>query len=204
MKIIIQHSTEEQKPILDLVKDTNQTYAKKFGFEYVTDMTSRVKNRKFYWEKIAYLNELLPTLPNEALVVWEDVDSLNVGDESFKTALPPNGVFGMVQNRYGLNRMQLQDWFNSGVIVFINSHETQTFFKNAWNWGGDGDEDGLMKELKVNNYKIGHNPITSLHPKWNCWKNNVHLCQNPVVRTFHGMSLDKKIDAIKETLCTKT
>ena len=199
-KIITQHSTTEQQPILDLVKTTNQTYAKKFGFEYITDNTSRVKDRAAPWEKIAYLLSFLPTVEDGSLIVWEDVDSLNIGDESFDTALPPDGIFGMVQNRYGLNCMELNNWFNSGVMVFINSPLTRDFLQKAWNWNGKGDEDGLMTELKASNWKIGHTPISSIDPKWNCWKNNAHICTKPVVKTFHGMNNEKKISSIKTFL----
>lgn len=201
-KIITQHSLPDQKPIFDLTQPTNAVYATKFGFEYTVDSTIRItdNSRTAYWEKIAWLLAFLPTVDDGSLVVWEDVDSLNVGNEDFSTALPPNGVLGMVQYRHGLNRMELKDFLNSGVIVMINSPVIRTFWQNVWNHGGKDDECGIMQELNSNNWCINGTPLSTIDPKWNCWKNNMHLCSTPVVKTFHGMTYDAKVAAIKATL----
>ena len=202
-KIITQHCTSEQQAILDLVKDTNSAYAAKFGFEYVLDNQIRCTDRLFYWEKIAWLLSFLPTVEDGSLVVWEDVDSLNIGNESVENALPPNGVFGMVQNRHGLGGAQLSSWYNSGIIVMINTPAVRLFLQNVWNAGGRDDEDGLMAVLIQTSLTIGGIPLSSLDIKWNCWKNNAKFCADPVIKTFHGMKIEDKIAQIKIALEAK-
>ncbi len=200
-KFILQYTTNDQKNLLDLVKPTNQTYAYKFGFEYVTDSTTHLTDRVNGWEKIAYINNFLLTADDDDLVVWEDVDSLNLGDISFEDALPTDGVLGMVQLRAGLGGAQLIPWYNSGVIIFVVSDLTRDYFKRVWERDGKTDEDGLVNELKYTNWIVGNGKtLTSLDPKWNCWRNNDHLCKTPVVKSFHGMKLDKKEKAIKDAL----
>lgn len=204
-KIILQYSTPSIKPILDVVMPTNQAYAAKFGFEYITDSTQRITDgRDSCWEKIAYLNAFLPTVEDGSLVVWEDADSLNIGNEDIESALPTNGILGMVPLRGGLNRTSIMDWYNSGVIVIVNSPVIRDFFTSVWNRGGQFDEDGIMGELRHRGGFITNGiGISAIDPKWNCWRNNAMFCKDPIIQTFHGMKTELKLEAIQVALGLK-
>jgi hypothetical protein len=200
-KIILQHGVAEQIAILDLVTNINHDYARKAGFEYYTDNKVRCADRPHYWEKIAYMRAFLPQVPDDTLMVWEDADSINVKDDSFETALPKNGTFGMVQNRAGLNGSQLLNWYNSGVIVFINTPIIRDFFDRVWARNGANDEISMMAEVQSANGFIATNvSISPLDPKWNGWINNAAVCPDPVVKSFHGIPLKDKLAAMKKVV----
>jgi hypothetical protein len=195
-KYIIQHAVSDETSLLDLCKPVNQKYATKFGFEYQSDTKSRCNDRPYYWEKIAYLQEYLPTINDGSLVVWEDADSLNIGDEDISNALPTGTQFGMVQNRGGLNNSLLIPWYNSGVMVFVNTPIFRKFLDRAWARNGRDDEVAIVEELKVSTDVS----VTPLDPKWNCWRNNENICSNPVFKTFHGIKLPDKLKSVKSYL----
>ncbi len=83
-KYILQHAVGDQIPLLELASPINQKYANSFGFDYRPDTTSRVTDRSYHWEKIAYLREFLAKADNGSLIVWEDADSLNFGNLSIE------------------------------------------------------------------------------------------------------------------------
>lgn len=197
-KYLIQHGTAAQQEIIDLVKPFNQKYADALGYEYHTDSTMRCPERPYYWEKMAYIKEFLSTVEDGSLVVWEDADSLNVRNISFEEALPTGAVLGMTQNRGGLNLNKLINWYNSGVIVMINLPSVREFFNQVWNTNVGFDEDSIMEVLKANDMKIGDVPVASIHPKWNCWKNNAKFAPEPVVQTFHGIKLEEKLAEMRK------
>ena len=208
-KIIVQHCTKEQQSLFDITKPINQAWAARMGFEYVSDDTRRCPNRTIWWEKIAFLRAFLPTIEDGCLVVWEDADSVNIKDESFANALPPTGIFGMVQNRGGLDFQELINWYNAGVIVMINCPDVRDFLDRVWVRPDDTDEAAIVAELKQHGWEIGNGiRVSSLRPKWNCWKNNEHIhkdkatncgiCEDTVVKSWHGIQLEKKFPEIKK------
>ncbi len=202
-KIILQHCTVEQKALADLSAPMNKAYAEKNGFEHMTDDVRRCPERSIYWEKIAYLRVTLPTFDDGSLVVWEDADSLNLKEESFENALPTGGVLGMVQNRAGLNGKQLIPWYNAGVIVMINSKMIRDFFDRVWERPDDTDEAAIVAELKENGWVVGDGvKVSSLNPKWNCWKNNSHICPDVNVQSWHGIPLAEKLPAMQKFLAS--
>lgn len=191
--IILQHGTSEYKQLLDLSIPINKAYADKFGFEHIVDNTKRCTDRCVFWEKIAYINEVLPTIEEGSLVAWVDGDSLAVGDQDLHTAMPTNTNFGMVQLRGGLGGRQLQSWYNAGFFTMINSPAIRAFFVNVWNRNTPTDEDAINQELKHIDLTINGYYISSLDPKWNCWLNNVAFCTVPVIKSFHGMTFPDKL-----------
>jgi hypothetical protein len=203
-KIILQHATADQKKLLEMVKPTNKKYADKFGFEYHTDGTMRCPERLYYWEKLAYIREVLPKFADGDLIVWEDSDSLNVGDESIENALPEGGVLGMVQLRAGLNFSKKVQWYNSGVMVMVNSPMIRDFMDKAWERNGRTDEDAICNELKDNGWIVGNEvPVSAIDPKWNCWSNNEMICKNPMIKTWHGIKLENKLKGVKDYRANK-
>lgn len=196
-KIILQHCTVEQQHLLDISKPINVGYAERLGYEYRTDSTRRCPERSIYWEKIAYLRATLPGIDDGSLVVWEDADSINVKDCDFEDALP-TGVLGLVQNRAGVDCKRLIPWYNAGVMVMRNGPVVRDFFDRVWARPDDTDEAAIVAELKHNGWAVGGGvPVTSMDPKWNCWKNNVHLCADPVVKSWHGVKLAEKLPEIR-------
>lgn len=193
--IILQHGTNEYKQLLDISVPINKKYAESFGFEHFVDSTKRVSGRSIFWEKIAYLNEILPTIEDNSLVVWIDGDSLAIGEEDLHNVLPssPDTNFGMVQLRGGLGGKQLIPWYNAGFMAMINSNAIREFFMNVWNRNTPTDEDAINAELKHTGLSINGKLIASLDVKWNCWLNNVSLCTNPVIKSFHGMTFENKL-----------
>lgn len=191
--IILQYSSAESKQLADLSTPINKAYSTKFKFEQFVDYKSRCPERIIYWEKVAYLNAILPKIEDGSLIVWCDVDSLCIGNEDLRNALPDNSIFGAVQLRGGLGGRQLVPWFNTGFMVMKNCPEIRTFFTNVWNRNTPTDEDAINAELKHNSYTINNTPITGLDIKWNCWNNNMAFCTNPVVRSFHGMNAENKL-----------
>lgn len=189
-KIILQFCTEEQAPLLTMARQYNETYAKKMGYEYMPGSGRYNLDRSMVWEKIAYINKMLPKFEDGSLVVWEDADSINIKNECFSTALPEGGIYGMVQNRGGINKSQLVPWFNSGVIVMKNCPVVRDFLKRVWVRTNETDEQAIMAELKHNGFTIGNGvKICTLDHKWNRWSNNEHLCkpEDTVVQSFHGV-----------------
>ena len=193
MNTLLQYGTTEQQQILNLSVPINKAYAAKYGFQHLVDNTVRCADRAFYWEKIAYINSVLPTLDNGSLVVWVDADSLCIGNEDLNNIMPSSAILGMVPLRGGLGGKKVVNWYNSGTIAMINSPAVQTFFINVFNLNTTKDEDAIMEQLKLCAYNVGNVPIFNLDPKWNGWLNNVAICPNPVIKTFHGLKMADKL-----------
>lgn len=196
--ILLQHGTADYEPLLSLSVPINKKYADKFGFEHLVDNTVRCSDRSIFWEKIAYLNHVLPTIEDDSLVVWIDGDSLAVGNDDLHGVMPINANLGMVQLRGGIGKRQLIPWYNAGFITMINSPAIRAFFVNVWNRNTFTDEDAINDELKHVALAIDGKTIASLDPKWNCWKNNEALCSAPVIKSFHGMSFSDKLIKMTE------
>jgi hypothetical protein len=203
-KIITQHYTVEQKPIFDLVNQKNLLYSVKNGFDYILNSSRRYPEKAFYWEKIAWINELLSTTPDNSLIVYEDIDSINIGGD-LVNALPSGYDMGMVQLRGGLGGTQKQKWFNSGVIIMKNKPEVRKFWVDVFNTNTPEDEIGIHQVLQNVNgnyeYSTGKQ-LYSLDIEYNVWSNNLNLCKEIYIRTFHGMAIDSKISQIQEFLKT--
>ncbi len=153
-----------------------------------------MSERKVWWEKIAWLLELTNKVENfDAYIVYEDCDSINLGGD-LKAAL--NGSeYGMVQLRGGLGNNQLLGWYNAGVIMLQNTLSIRNFLQKVYDRNDDTDETSINKELK-----LGYNKIFSLDPKWNCWHNNSQHCSDICIKSWHGMTYDDKLIAIKKFL----
>ncbi len=200
-KVILQHVTSEQSKLFDISRPINQKYARNLGFDYISNCIRRCPERSIYWEKIAYLIEMLPTLEEGTFVVWEDADSINVKEESLENALPNGEIFGMVQNRAGVNGNQLINWYNAGVMVMINCPEVRDFLNRVWKRTEETDESAIVAELKLNGWVVGGGKyIYSIDAKWNQWANNTNVCSDPVIKSFHGILPNKKLSAIQEFL----
>ena len=206
---LTQYYTPQVSVLFDLTSPINRLYAIKSGFTYVSDNTIRCSGPQFgtqsrapFWEKIAWLRAFLPTIEDGSYVVYEDCDSLNIGGD-LTTALHPGLEFGMVQLRAGLDSRDLINWFNSGVIVLLNTPTVRSFLDRAWTRGGDNDETGMNGELKSKGWTIGQSkPICSLDIEWNCWRNNQSLCSQPYIKSWHGMTLADKTTAIQSYIKT--
>ena len=203
-KIITQNYTEVHKELFDLTTKSTQKYAKKNGFEYISSNVTRCTDEKAEqhagWEKIAWLNEFLPTIEDGSLIVYADCDSIFLTGD-LTTALDPNCELGMVKLRGGMDGAEVLNWFNTGVIVLLNTPDVRNFLLKLWNISDMNEEIALRKELKASNNVFGRNKsICNLEPQWNCWGNNEKFVTIPFIKTFHGMSLENKIAAIKSYL----
>ena len=201
--ILLQHSTPEQIELLEFSRAINQPYAEKCGFEYISNTTRRCPERGVYWEKIAFIREILSTVEEGSLIIWEDSDSLNICDD-LKTVLPTGGIFGMVQMRAGLGGRKLINWYNAGFLAMINCADVRDFLKRVWEYDLPTDEDAINAELKHTDKVIGNDKrISGLDIKWNCWQNNLALCPSPSIRSFHGILGSQKLAAMKEFLAKR-
>ena len=204
MNYITQNYTGTHSQLFDLTNISTQTFASKNGYNYITSNINRCTGVKATqhpgWEKIAWLNQFLPTIEDNSLVIYADCDSIFLtGDLS--TALDPNYDLGMVKLRGGLGGAQILNWFNTGVMIMRNIPNVRSFFINIWNMNEMNEEIAIKKYLKNNANSIGNSKsIYSLDPKWNCWANNEKFVASPCIKSFHGMNLDKKISAIKKYL----
>lgn len=202
--VITQNYTAQQQELFNLTAPVNQAYAAANGYEFITSDVSRCPDRAPYWEKIAWLNELLPTLPDGTFVMFQDCDSIDVTGDP-KTALPAGYELGMVHLLGGLSGTQLRGWYNSGVIMMINSIDVRNFFTNTWNRNGSNDEKAMNAEFKSLNGNMGNGkPIYDLPNEWNVWHNNINVAKTINIRTFHGMKYADKLVAIKNYLSQKT
>ena len=200
--IITQNYTEIHKELFNLTTNSTQTYATKNGFEYITSDKTRCAGEKATqhpgWEKIAWLNEFLPTIEDGSFVVYADCDSIFLKDDLKSTldTLETNRGIGMVKLRGGLGGREIINWFNTGVIFLINSPKVRNYLLSIWNMNEMNEEIAIKKESSSDSN------ICNLDPKWNCWSNNEKLVSSPSIKTFHGMKYDDKIKAIKDFLNT--
>ena len=196
---LTQHYTKEMKSLYDLSIGLTEKYASDNGFEYISNNGERrCEDRPIYWEKIAWLNYLLSTIDEGSYVVYQDYDSLNVNGD-LKDALHDGYEIGMVHLRGGLGNRKVLEWFNSGIIILINTKDVRNFLQRVWERGGQTDEDGLNGEIQSNNGTIGNGKVVaSLDPSWNCWRNNEGNCKVINIKTWHGMSYQDKLSNIKE------
>ena len=200
-KIITQYYTQEIVDLFNLTSPVNKAYADKNGYEFITDNTVRCPTRAKQWEKIAWIIQLLGTVEDGSLIVFEDCDSVNLAGD-ITTMMPSGSQFGMVQLRGGVGGEKLMNWYNSGVISMINSQALRDYFTRVWNRNDKLDEDSIVKELKANSWTIGGGiPVYSLDPSWNSWNNNNHLGSSTInIKSWHGMGYDKKLASIKSFL----
>ncbi len=204
MNVITQYYTKEHKDLFDLTNKINQKYADKNGFKYVSNNKKRCIGEKALqhpgWEKIAWLLELLPTLDDNTLVVYADCDSLFLKGD-LNAALHDGYDIGMVQLRGGLGGKEVISWFNSGVIVLINTPVVRDFLQRVWVRTDINEEISIKKELKAQNNTIGRSKkMCSLDIEWNSWNNNDHISNDANIKSFHGLSYDNKLKNIKEFL----
>jgi hypothetical protein len=200
-KIIIQNYTSAHKELFDLTTNSTKKYATNNGFEYIVSDKVRCTGEKatqhLGWEKIAWLNEFLPTIEDGSLVVYADCDSIFLSGDLTK-ALDASYEMGMVKLRGGLGGKEIVSWFNTGVIVLINTSNVRDYLLKIWNMNEVNEEIAIKKESSSNSL------IYSLNPEWNCWNNNQHLVSSPFIKTFHGMKYEDKLTAIKDFLKTVT
>ena len=199
-KIITQNYTGTHSQLFELTTKSTQSFATKNGFEYITSNVSRCTGVKATqhsgWEKIAWLNEFLPTIEDGSLIVYADCDSIFLNGD-LTTALDSNYELGMVKLRGGLGGAEVLNWFNTGVIILYNTPDVRKFFLKIWDMNEMNEEIALKKELKASRNIIGNSKsICSLDPKWNCWSNNEKFVVTPSIKSFHGMSLESKMAAI--------
>jgi hypothetical protein len=191
---IIQHGTLEYKEILDLVFPINKKYADKFEFEYISDCSNLLTDDKKEWEKLTFIKNFLETVEDGSLVVWEDSDSLNIGNEDLKNIIKNEDQIGMVNIYHGLNGMEpISNYWNAGVIAIRNSSNIRNIINDWLNSGEKTDEDAFSKSAKLDEIKIA-----SINPKWNVWKNTEHLVKNPQIVAFHGINVTLKAKVVKE------
>ena len=196
--ILTQHYTKEHTTLFNLTSPINKAFAEKNGFEYISDNTKRCSDRKVWWEKIAWLKELLSTLQEGDLVIYEDCDSINLNGD-LKSALHEGYEYGMVQLRGGLGNNQLLNWYNAGVIIMLNTQNVRNFLQKVWDRADNTDEDSINKELKSLNGNIGNSkPICSLGVEWNCWSNNQQHTNNINIKSWHGVDYNTKVKLIKD------
>ena len=197
-KIITQNYTVAHSELFELTNQITQHFATQNGFEYITDNKTRCTGEKSTqhpgWEKIAWLNELLPTIEDGSLVVYADCDSIFITGD-ITSALDSNYEMGMVKLRGGLGGREVLNWFNTGIIIMINTPSVRNFLLNIWNMNEMNEEIAIKKDLKSSKYSI-----CSLDPKWNCWSNNENFVTTPCIKSFHGMKLENKLKAISEFL----
>ena len=200
--IITQHYTVDHQSMFDLTNPINKVYADKNGFEYIVNNIKRCPERKVWWEKIAWLMELTTTVEEGALIVYEDCDAINLKGD-LKTALHNGFEYGMVQLRGGLNGAELRNWYNAGVIMFLNTVDVRDYFKRVWNRNDDTDETSMNKEISFLKNTIGNSKtVCSLGIEWNCWNNNSHLTDEACIKSWHGMQYEDKLVAIKNYIAT--
>ncbi len=196
MNYIIQHGTEEYRDILASVQTVNHAYASKFGFEYMNDV-SRLGSVdcKSGWEKLAFISSFLATVNDGSLVIWEDADSLNIGNEDPTGILSLDNSIGMVRMYGGLRNMTpVNNRYNSGVIAIRNSDSVRKLFVKLLASSAVDDESAFALESKAGL------KISDLDPKWNCWNNNKHLCEAPVIISWHGYNITDKLKLIQDQL----
>ena len=198
--IITQNYTGTHSKLFELTTKSTQSFATKNGFEYITSNISRCTGEKATqhagWEKIAWLNEFLPTIENGSLVIYADCDSIFLNG-NFGKALDIDYELGMVKLRGGLGGAEVLNWFNTGVMVMYNTPNVRKFFLKIWSMNEMNEEIALKKELKASGNIIGNSTgICSLDPAWNCWSNNEKFVSTPYIKTFHGMNLETKLSAI--------
>lgn len=201
--ILTQNYTIEHKDLYDITGPINKEYAEKNGFEYISSNIKRCTDRNYWWEKISWLRELLPTLDEGDMVVYVDCDSLCLSGD-LKSALHDGCEYGMVQMRHGFGGSEIADWYNAGVIMMLNTFTVRDFLKRVWNRNDENDERSINKELKYLNYKIGNSkPICSLGTEWNCWDNNINLTDDICIKSWHGVSYEVKLKLIENFVKNK-
>lgn len=201
--ILTQHYTIEHQDLFNATAPINKTYAKKIGFEYIVDNNKRCPIRTHWWEKIAWLKELLSTLEDGDMVVYIDCDAVIV-DGDLKLALHDNAEYGMVQMRHGFGGSEIANWYNAGVIMMLNTKTVRDFLQRVWDRNDDNDERSINAELKSKNYTIGNTKhICSLDTGWNCWDNNTHLTEEIYIKSWHGIKYEEKLKLIKNFLKNK-
>ncbi len=184
--------------MFDLVSPVNKAYAEKNDFEYITSDIKRCPDRNIWWEKIAWLKELLSTLEDGAMVVYMDCDSISLAGDP-KTALV--GEYGMVSLRTGLNRSQIAGWYNAGVIMMLNTPDVRAFFQRVWDRNDATDETSMNLEIKALHGTIGNGKaVYGLGVEWNSWDNNNHLVPGECIKSWHGVRYEEKLKLIKEFL----
>lgn len=200
--VITQHYTTEHQTMFDLTSPINKKYASDNGFDYVFSNIKRCPERNVWWEKIAWLIEFLSTLEDGTYVVYQDCDAITIGGD-LKSALHSGFEYGMVQLRGGLGGETLQNWFNAGVIMLLNTSDVRAFLKRVWDRNDDTDETSINKELKSLNNTIGNSKsICSLNVEWNKWNNNKHLTNDIGIRSWHGMPYSDKLKEIEQYIKT--
>jgi hypothetical protein len=198
--IIVQHTTSAQCELLELCVGFNKPYAERHGFEYHTDSSSRCGTRHAYWEKLAFFLEYLPTIEDGSLVVWEDTDSLNVGSEDLRTALPVGEIMGMVPMYYGMSG-KVRRYYNAGVIFMINCVELRSFWERVYARfkRHRQTEPVIVEELQSKRWEIcSGKSVYHLDVKWNVWNNNRSRCSTPEILSWHSVPYERKLTEMRE------
>ena len=122
---------------------------------YVPHTKLDIMGRSPLWYKIAALNLVLEELPEDACVLYMDMDCMCV-----KPTVSPRAVFVAPAD---LALVSMSDGtFNTGVIVVRNTPKTRTFFKRVWSEGPmlepprilNPDSIGIRKQVMQARYKF--------------------------------------------------
>ena len=190
--VIAQHVSPNQSSLLDISAPINAAYCKKYGFDYLKDVSLLCPNDHMIpgREKLTYIIKLLKNLTDGLQVIWLDADVLIVGRESFSAA---TADISMVRIYHGKNKStEHATRCNSGVIVMRNTKSVRDLFAAVLSGNYMTDEEGLAKCLPSSGCSF-----KALDPKWNCWHNNRHLVKSPNVLAFHSCHDDGKFVHLK-------
>jgi hypothetical protein len=183
----------------------NRPYAERHGFEYHTDSSSRCGTRHAYWEKLAFFLEYLPTIEDGSLVVWEDTDSLNVGSDDLRAALPAGEIMGMVPMIFD-STGKVRNYYNAGVIFMINCPEVRSFWQRVYDRFNRHRMTELLivEELRSKRWELCPGKrVHHLEFKWNVWKNNQERCSTPEILSWHSIPFERKLREMREYISRK-
>lgn len=202
--VLVQHGVGTHAELLAMSAPVHLAYCLRHDFYFIQDYDRHCPERKFEWEKLEVLRLVMQRAEPGGLVVWLDSDTLIVGDEDFRAAIPEDADAAMTGTRAcGLTPLSEPVlYWNAGVMVLRNNLAVKAWLaatRQSWHEGKEEgppphkDERALWKHRKMVR-------IAELAPKWNVWRNNAHVVrpEEAVVRAWHGEQTDSVLRRMAE------
>ncbi len=116
---------EEYKKAVNLCTQSQESYAFRHGYKYITDESVYDPKRPFAWSKIPLIQKYLP---HYDFIVWMDADVLIMNPEirleTFIDMMKPDAFMFLAHD---LNNL------NTGVFVIRNCSLAHDFLADVWN-----------------------------------------------------------------------
>jgi hypothetical protein len=203
-KVLVTLAAGKYIQLLEMSRITFQSYAKKWGYDYVEVNSSLDDTRPYAWTKILAIRELLDDydfvfyVDSDALILRDDTDIASIFNEDFAWPVGQlNGKYcpnaGVMAVRSCQSTKELFDLAYAQTDLIFNGWWEQAALMRVLQYEDPRDYEIHWSEFNLDNQKI---EVFELDSSWNSTIED--FASNPVIRHFAGDPFTLKLALMAE------